>query len=460
MVFASLTFIFLFLPAFLALDFLARRIGRGAARNAILLLLSLLFYTWGEGVNLILLVALGFINHYAGRSIPASRRPMLALGVFVALNLSVLFVFKYSHWMVNALHIPLGVKRLGLPLGISFFTFHAISYLVDVYRRDVAPARNPLEFLSYFCMFPHLVAGPIVRYAQIKDDLTARGPDAELFSFGLYRFLLGLNKKVIIANSVAIIVDSAFTMSKSGNLHFVDSWIGILAYAVQIYFDFSGYSDMAIGLAAMAGFRFRENFLRPYSSSSIREFWRRWHVSLSSWMRDYLYIPLGGSKGGPYATYRNLLLVFLLCGLWHGANLTFILWGLWHGVFLILERARFLRPLGGAPRPLARVYAMLVVLIGWVLFRSENVSAAWLYLSDMFGPDAKPIVLFSYGPPCVALALGILFCLVPDRLLPKPDSTNPSGFPAWVYLLQAALAVLSVSTLLGGARNPFIYFNF
>jgi alginate O-acetyltransferase complex protein AlgI len=460
MVFASLTFIFLFLPAFLALDFLARRFGNASFRNLTLLILSFLFYAWGEAVNLVLLVALGFINYYAGRLIPGSRRPKLALGVFVGLNLLVLFVFKYSFWLFLTLHIPIEIKRLSLPLGISFFTFHAISYLVDVYRKDVAPADSALEFLSYFCMFQHLVAGPIVRYVQIKEDLAGRGPDSDLFSFGLYRFLLGLNKKVIIANSVATLADTAFVMSKSGNLHFIDSWIGILAYATQIYFDFSGYSDMAIGLAAMAGFRFRENFLRPYSSSSIREFWRRWHVSLSTWMRDYLYIPLGGSKFGTLLTYRNLLLVFFLCGLWHGANFTFILWGLWHGIFLILERIKVLRSLSGAPRPIARIYVMLVVLIGWVLFRAENLSAAWLYLSDMFSPDYSTVVLVSYGPAMLALAAGLIFTFVPDRIFPSPDSRNPGKFPAWAYWLQAILGVLSVCSLLEGARNPFIYFNF
>jgi alginate O-acetyltransferase complex protein AlgI len=460
MVFASLSFIFILLPLFLAADFAARRWGSGAARNAVLLLLSLAFYTWGEAVNVVLLLALGAMNYAAGRRLPRSRRPRLFLASAVALNLAFLFVFKYLTWTLSMVAPSLAVKPLSLPLGISFFTFHAVSYLVDVHRRHVPPAGSALEFLTYFCMFPHLVAGPIVRYAQIRDDLPARGPDRDLFSFGMYRFLLGLNKKVLIANSVAIMADSAFSMSAGGNLRFLDAWLGIAAYAAQIYYDFSAYSDMAIGLAAMAGFRFRENFLRPYSSASVREFWRRWHVSLSTWMRDYLYIPLGGSRGGAAATYRNLLAVFLLCGLWHGANVTFVLWGLWHGLFLILERLHALRPLGRPPRPLARIYAMWVVLVGWVPFRARGAGEAWAYLKGMFVPDLAPAVLLSYTAACAALAVGAALCLAPDRLFPAPDSRRPGDFPAALYWLQALLAVLSVSILLGGARNPFIYFNF
>jgi alginate O-acetyltransferase complex protein AlgI len=460
MVFTSLSFIFLILPAFLLADFIARRAKAANLRNLFLLLSSMVFYTWGEGVNVIILLALGFINYAAGKRLPRAGRPRLFLAGFVGLNLAFLFVFKYSFWLLSFLPLNLALKPLSLPLGISFFTFHAISYLVDVHRKDVPPAGTPLEFLTYFCMFPHLVAGPIVRYAQIRGDLPGRGPDEGLFGFGLYRFLLGLNKKVLIANSVAILCDSAFTMSKSGNLHFLDSWLGISAYAVQIYFDFSAYSDMAIGLAAMAGFRFRENFLRPYSSASVKEFWRRWHVSLSMWMRDYLFIPLGGSRGPRLSTYRNLVIVFFLCGLWHGANVTFVLWGLWHGLFLILERSSLLRPLGGAPRALARLYCLLVVLIGWVFFRADRVGTALGYLGTMFSPDLSPAILTSYAPACLALALGVILCLAPDRLFPSPTSDRPGAFPTAAYGAHSLLAVLSVSILLGGARNPFIYFNF
>lgn len=460
MVFASLTFIFLLLPLTLGFDFFSRLAKSGMLRNSALLFVSLLFYTWGEAANVFLLLVLGIVNYAAGNYLPKSKNPRLYVAIFVAINLAVLIGFKYAYWVLSFVLPVLDGKKAPMPLGISFFTFHAISYLIDVYRRQIQPAKTALGFLTYFCMFPHLVAGPIVRYAQVKDDLITRGPDKGLFSFGMYRFLVGLNKKVIIANSVAVVVDSAFSMSGGGHLHFLDAWLGIMAYAVQIYFDFSGYSDMAIGLAAMLGFRFEENFRRPYSSTSIREFWRCWHISLSSWLRDYLYIPLGGSKKGKWATYRNLLIVFFLCGLWHGADVTFILWGLWHGMFLIVERLPVGRFLEKMPTVLSRGYTLIVVLIGWVLFRAEDISAAIAYLKSMFTISFAPVALTYHTMAFVALVIGIILCLIPDKYFPEPTSRKPGDFPVSVYVLQVVLAVLSVAFLLTGTRNPFIYFNF
>ncbi|MCL1985742.1 MAG: MBOAT family protein [Betaproteobacteria bacterium] len=460
MVFASLSFTFLLLPLFLALDGSARLAGAGALRNIALLSASLLFYTWGEATNVFLLLVLGIINYAAGKHLPGSKKPRLWLAAFIAVNLSVLIWVKYVPWMLSFIVPGLMEKKAAMPLGISFFTFHAISYLIDVYRRQVAPAKTALAFLTYFCMFPHLVAGPIVRYAQVQDDLLTRGPDRELFAFGMYRFLVGLNKKILIANSVAIVADAAFSMSGIGNLHFFDAWLGIFAYTIQIYFDFSGYSDMAIGLAAMAGFRFEENFRRPYSSASMREFWQRWHISLSSWLRDYLYIPLGGSRGGGRATYRNLLIVFFLCGLWHGANVTFILWGLWHGLFLILERLPPGRMIARMPVVFSRSYALLVIVIGWVFFRAENIHAAGVYLKDMFTLSPAAPVLTYHVLACTALAAGVMLCLAPDSCYPAPTSRKPENLPVGAFCLQGILAVASVILLLTGARNPFIYFTF
>jgi len=460
MVFASLSFIFILLPLLLALDFAAQFAKSGALRNIALLCVSLLFYAWGEATNVFLLLVLGIINYIAGNFLPGSKNPRFWTAVFITVNLAVLIGHKYAIWILSFIVPALEGKSAPMPLGISFFTFHAISYLIDVYRRQISPAKTALDFLTYFCMFPHLVAGPIVRYAQVKDDLSTRGLDKGLFSFGMYRFLVGLNKKVIIANSVAVMADSAFAMSGLGNLHFFDAWLGIMAYAIQIYFDFSGYSDMAIGLAAMAGFRFEENFLRPYSSASIREFWRRWHISLSLWLRDYLYIPLGGNKGSRQSTYRNLLIVFFLCGLWHGADVTFILWGLWHGLFLIIERLPAGRILERMPTVLARSYTLIVILIGWVFFRAENIHAAGAYLQDMFTISLAPVVLAYHATACVALAAGVVLCLMPDRSFPLPTSRNTGAFPVSAYCLQAILAVASVALLLTGTRNPFIYFNF
>lgn len=462
MIFASLTFIFFILPLFLGLDIASRILHCHLLRNIVLFAVSLVFYLWGEPANIFILLGLGVINYAAGIWLSKSRQPGLLLTVFLVLNLGILFCFKYAFWIISMVFPvwkPTGI-HIAMPLGISFFTFHAISYLMDVYRKQIEPAKSALDFLTYFCMFPHLVAGPIVRYAQVREDLHTRGPDRDLFSFGMYRFLLGLNKKTLIANSAGVVADSAFRMSQTGALHFGDAWLGIVAYAIQIYFDFSAYSDMAIGLAALAGFRFEENFRRPYSSVSIREFWRRWHISLSVWLRDYLYIPLGGNRHGRRTACRNLFIVFALCGLWHGAGLTFLLWGLWHGFFLALERLPFGRMLEHLPTPLARGYTLLVVLIGWVFFRAESIPAAWAYLSGMFTVSLRPGVLGAHTTGCVAMLVGLVFCLLPDKFFPSPTSRFPALFPPSLFVIQILLGVFSISFLLVGMRNPFIYFNF
>lgn len=470
MVFASIAFIFIILPLFLLCDSAcrvslsphAKKELAASFRNAVLLAVSLLFYLWGEATSIFLLIALGLINYGAGVVIERSEKNRLRwLIVFTTLNLGVLIGFKYLYWLLSFVAPGLMHKAPSLPLGISFFTFHAISYIADIYRGHIKPARNVLDFMTYFCMFPHLVAGPIVRYAHVQDELVSRGPDRDLFSFGVYRFLLGLNKKVLIANSAAALADAAFRLSGGGHLGLWDAWIGLAAYTVQIYYDFSGYSDMAIGLAAMAGFRFDENFLRPYSAVSMQDFWRRWHISLSSWLRDYLYIPLGGSRNGAFCTYRNLLTVFFLCGLWHGANITFILWGLWHGFFLVLERVCLGSVLKKIPYVFTRIYTLLAVMIGWVLFRSENLGSAGDYLAALFTPSSAPMCLDYYGTGMACMVLGFALCLVPDRFLPTAaHSRRPEAAPFAALACHAVLAVLSVAMLVTASRNPFIYFNF
>jgi alginate O-acetyltransferase complex protein AlgI len=461
MLFSSLSFIFLLFPLFLALDKSARIFKSIQCRNFNLLFISLLFYTWGEGYYVCLLFVLGLVNYIAGLHISVAKQPKRCLIIAISLNLLTLIGYKYSFWLISFFVPSFGEQKQVLPLGISFFTFHAISYLMDIYRRHIPAAKSSLDFLTYFCMFPHLVAGPIVRFAQISGDIVERGPDRELFSFGMYRFLVGLNKKIIISNSVAVIVETAFSMSQAGNLYIFDAWLGIVAYTIQIYFDFSGYSDMAIGLAAMAGFRFSENFRRPYSSTSIRDFWRRWHISLSSWIRDYLYIPLGGSKIGGKYIYRNLLIVFFLCGLWHGADITFIVWGLWHGIFLVFERISYVKRLiDNIPILIARLYTLFVVMTGWVFFRAENFFAAWTYIKNMFSPTFFSVTLIDHTTACVFLFIGTVICLLPDRFFPDPTSSKPEFFPPFLYCCHALLAVLSISLILTRARNPFIYYNF
>ena len=460
MVFSSISFLFIILPLFLLGDLAARTARSVCLRNSVLLAVSLLFYTWGESATVFVLVALSIFNYLAGGILHRGKNPRLILGLSVGVNLAVLIGYKYTFWLVSLIVPGLLTNTINMPLGISFFTFHAISYLIDIFRKTIPPASTPLNFFAYFCMFPHLVAGPIVRYAQVQHDLEQRGPDRNLFAFGVFRFLLGLNKKVLIANFVAQLADAAFEASKTGHLSGYDAWIGISAYAIQIYFDFSGYSDMAIGLAAMAGFHFEENFKRPYSANSIREFWKRWHISLSSWLRDYLYIPLGGSRGGSLTTYRNLLFVFLVCGIWHGADATFVIWGAWHGAFLILERLPAGRVLEILPAILRRCYMALVVLVGWVFFRADNFDSAVVYLSNMFTLRMAPFTFSYFALPLSVLAIGVFLCLIPDRLVPTPTSHKETEYSLAAFYLQAILGIASIGALLTSTHNPFIYFNF
>ena len=333
MVFASLPFIFFILPLFLTLDFLSQK--KNLIRNFFIILVSLFFYVFDGGTHsLKILLAYGVLNFFFGYILEYVKSKNhilknLTLILFVAINLLALVFYKYSFWLVNLLHDNgiadnITAKPQILPLGISFFTFHAISYLIDISRGELNGKSNVVNFLTYFFMFPHLIAGPIVRYKQVKDYLVDRTYDQSQFSYGLYRFILGVNKKILIANSVAPIANMAFTYHVA-SISTSDAWLGAVAYMIQIYFDFSAYSDMAIGLASMAGFRFSENFNQPYLSTSIKDFWRRWHISLSSWLRDYVYIPLGGSRVPTYRIYVNLITVFFLCGLWHGANMTFVI---------------------------------------------------------------------------------------------------------------------------------------
>ena len=398
MVFSSITFLFYFLPIFLAAYFLTPTIQ---GKNVITLLFSLVFYAWGEPRFVIILVLSIAFNFCAGLVIDAqegsSRR--LALGVAVAGNLLLLGIFKYANFitgnLTNLLH-PLGVRSfatsIALPLGISFFTFHCLSYIIDVYRRRFKANRNPIDIALYISLFPQLVAGPIVRYKTVARQLDARRFTLGRASVGARIFIIGLAQKVLVADVVAPLVQVAFDTDPHRSV--AEAWIGLISYTVQIYFDFAGYSNMAIGLGIVLGFTFPRNFRMPYTSLSITEFWRRWHMSLSSWLRDYLYIPLGGNRGGNAQTYRNLIMVFLLCGLWHGANWTFVLWGAWHGAFLVIERLG----LGSAPRPTPKparwAYALLAVMGGWVLFRSADLSGAIGYFASLFGRNGVSEISF------------------------------------------------------------------
>lgn len=375
-------------------------------QNILLLAASLLFYAWGEGVYVLLMLASILINYFSGRLIDAFRGSWYGKMFFIAAiagNLLILGFFKYAHFItdnVNQLLVILGLPLIDLnpvrlPIGISFFTFQALSYIIDLYRQKIALQKNLLNLGLYIALFPQLIAGPIVRYHDIARQLVERRVTTDGLSEGVQRFLFGLSKKVLLANPLAVVADQIFSLPQTEMTAPV-AWLGTLCFTLQIYYDFSGYSDMAIGLGKMFGFTFLENFNYPYISRSIREYWRRWHISLSSWLRDYVYIPLGGSRRGSVRTYLNLLLVFFLCGLWHGASWNFVIWGLYHGAFILFERTR----LGHYQRmlwsPLQTLMTFVILLIGFVIFRCETMPAAINYLSVMMGGET----LYQHVPSC------------------------------------------------------------
>ena len=428
MVFSSITFLFFFLPAVLLLYWLAGKKGR----NIFLLAASLFFYAWGEGIYVLLMLASIIINYTSGRVIHALRdtpRGRFFFILTVILNLFLLGFFKYAHFLtdnfnliLNFAELPLiDLKPVRLPIGISFFTFQALSYIIDVYLHKVAPQKKLINLGLYIALFPQLIAGPIVRYHDIAKELVERKVSSKGLAEGIQRFIFGLSKKVLLANPLAAISDQIFSLP-GAELTAPVAWLGTFCYTLQIYFDFSGYSDMAIGLGRMFGFHFLENFNYPYISRSIREYWRRWHISLSSWLRDYVYIPLGGNRLGSIRTHVNLLLVFFLCGLWHGASWNYVLWGLFHGFFILVERS----PVGHFQRklwsPIQTLLTIVVLLIGFVIFRCETLSAATHYLIVMFGMSsetttAPPISFFLNNKAHFEIFMGILIAM-PSEIIP------------------------------------------
>lgn len=481
MLFSSALFLLLALPLVVGLYHALPH----ALRNPWLLLASLVFYAWGEPRLLWVMLAAMAGNYlfglWMGRAQGTSQaKPVLALAV--TCNLAALGWFKYAGWLAVSANValPLGlqlpVPDVVLPLGISFYTFHALSYVIDVYRGDAQVQRNPARLALYLSLYPQLIAGPILRYHDMAAQLGRRRVDLADVSSGMARFTLGLAKKVLIANTLSRPADALFAVPVD-DLSAPAAWLAVVAYAGQIYFDFSGYSDMAVGLARMHGFHFVENFRWPYAATDIRTFWRRWHISLSTWFRDYLYIPLGGNRGSGVRTSLNLLLVFFLCGLWHGAAWTFVLWGLWHGGFLALERTRWGQWLPTLPRPLQHGYTLLVVLLGWVLFRADTVAQALGMMRALAGlapGDGTRVALGLHLGPDVLAAL-LVGAVASLPVLPwlqerwravQARSTTP-GLRLADGLVQAAavasvlaLLVASAVLLAAATHNPFIYFRF
>lgn len=482
MVFSSPVFLFLFLPIVLLVYALLRKTS---FRNGFLLLASLFFYAWGELSFLWVMLASIALNYIFAIVIDdAKTEGARKFGLLMAVltNLGILVFFKYADFILTDVDFLLArahiqqipIPLITLPLGISFFTFHSLSYVIDIYRKQAKAQRNPVNLALYISLFPQLVAGPIIRYHDVCDQITERKVNLDKFAEGVRRFVIGLGKKMLIANTLAVVADKIFGI----NLHELTpsvAWLGTLCYTLQIYFDFSGYSDMAIGLGLMFGFRFLENFNFPYISQSIREFWQRWHISLSNWFRDYLYIPLGGNREGEWRTRFNLVTVFFLCGLWHGASWNFILWGLYHGAFLGLERSFLGDFLKRMPRPLKHVYTMFVVMMGWVLFRADSLRQAQYFYQAMFGfvhpvPSEYTLGVILDNRIVFILLIAILGStpVIRNWVFPPAKIENgvvavPEG-PAYRAVLRTAwvgiILSLSIMEMAAGTYNPFIYFRF
>ncbi len=466
MVFSTLSFLFAFLPAFLLCYLLL------PWRNTVALVFSLLFFAWGEGAYVLLLLGVITVNYGVGSRLSAeSGKRKLWLAAGVAVNLGVLGYYKYLGFLLSDVlgMSPPPESIPHLPIGLSFFIFQSISYLVDVYRGDSPRAKSWFDLALYISMFPQLIAGPIVRYSTVALALREREITGDDVFRGAMLFVLGLAYKVLVANNAAEVADGVFD-APIEQVSTLVAWTGTVAYTLQIYFDFAGYSLMAIGIGRVMGFRFPRNFNYPYISRSITEFWRRWHISLSSWFRDYLYIPLGGNRKGRLRTYVNLFTVFVLCGLWHGAAWTFLAWGLFHGLLLVIERAGLGRVLERCWAPLRHGYLLLLVMVGWVLFRAETFSQAWGLLHRMFVPDASAPDGFWYWVThenAMWMALGIVLSLpLAERLAatrhPETDDSDvPVGRARAVATVMATLAlVLCTVYVMSGAYNPFIYFRF
>lgn len=473
MVFSSNVFLYIFLPLFLGFYYAAVALRLSMPwRNAVLLLISLVFYVFGNAYDAWILVASIVVNWTIARGLRQTR-PVLSrvvLIVGVSFDLALLAAYKYACFLLSlagplnglASRIPGGCKDRVLPVGISFFTFMAVAYLMDVYRQRVAPA-SFIDFGAYLSLFPHLVAGPIVRYSELAAELRSRKISIDTTLMGLQRFSIGLFKKVFIANQLSPTADYIFSLPID-SLSTPGAWIGLLSYTFQIYFDFSGYTDMAIGLAKMLGFTFPENFNQPYRAASVTDFWRRWHMTLSRWFRDYLYIPLGGSRCSPTRTYVNLAIVFVLCGLWHGAAWTFVVWGAYHGLLLVCER--LLKQHAGTQPAGAggRLYTFAAVMIGWVFFRSDSLDHAWSFLQTLVGLNGGwALASLDVARSTIALlALAGAVCWLPRAravgLVARQFSERTQT--AFMHGTAFVLSLISVLWLAGQSYSPFIYFRF
>ncbi|WP_066890518.1 MBOAT family O-acyltransferase [Clostridium nigeriense] len=477
MVFSSSIFIFIFLPLVIFLYYLCDK----KVRNYILLLASLVFYACGGISYLKILLVSILINYIFGvlidsldikenssnnkRKFNKLKKTCLAIGVF--LNLGLLFYYKYYDFFLENLNMVLGsniqFKNIVLPIGISFFTFQGMSYIIDIYRKDAKVNRNLFSVALYISLFPQLVAGPIVKYKSVDKEIRKREESVGEFSYGISRFVIGLAKKVIIADVLGGVADEVFILVNTSGIDIITAWLGAICYSLQIYFDFSGYSDMAIGIGHFFGFKFIENFNYPYISKSITEFWRRWHISLSTWFKEYLYIPLGGNRTGN--VYFNLFIVFLVTGLWHGASWNFVIWGLWHGLFIIMERfARDKEWYKNIPSGIKAFSTLFIVLIGWVLFKADNLSTAMKYLSTMFGLISFNNITFEVSyfiqvKTMFLIVVGIIFS-TPILKIVVSKYKEKRYFETVKNILIILLFIIALIFMINSTYSPFIYFQF
>lgn len=471
MVFSSVLFLFRFLPIFMLCYFVAPQ----RIKNFILLLGSLFFYAWGEPVYVVLMLFSTISDYLHGELIErhrGSRKAKVLLVSSILINLLLLGFFKYADFLIRAFNGAAGTAipllNLPLPIGISFYTFQTMSYTIDVYRGEARAQKNLLDFGVFVTMFPQLIAGPIVKYRHIADKLHDRRTDVESVSYGLKRFVTGLAKKVLIANNMGALWTEIAAMNYN-EMSVAAAWLGVTAYAFQIYFDFSGYSDMAIGLGACLGFSFPENFDYPYISSSITEFWRRWHISLGSWFREYVYIPLGGNRKGLARQLFNILIVWLLTGIWHGAGWNFLFWGLWFAVFLILEKVFWSKALSHLPKLVGHLYACVVVLIGWVFFAVERTDGILEYLRAMTGLNGAGLYseqsLYLGSEYIILLMISAIAATPVFSCLIKRLRALGTGYSIALYRLgekvfPALLLLLSIAYIVEASYNPFLYFRF
>ena len=467
MLFSTMTFVFMFLPIVLVLYLAAKK----ELHNPILLISSIIFYAWGEPKYLAIMLLTILINWLGAIGVDKFKNhKKLVLALTIIANLGFLIYFKYFNFLIdncnNIFHSHIDPLNIVMPIGISFYTFQALSYVVDVYRGDCNVQKDIYKLALYICLFPQLIAGPIVKYHDVAEQIESREVNLEKVDLGVKRFIIGLSKKMLIANTMGAIADKIFIQNPDTFSPLV-AWIGSIAYTFQLYFDFSGYSDMAIGLGLIFGFKFLENFNYPYISKSITEFWRRWHISLSTWFKEYVYIPLGGNRKGKIKTLRNLGIVFLLTGIWHGAAWNFVVWGIWHGFFIIIEKIINIKEFEQKHtqkwvRFLQHIYCIFAFLIGWVMFRSETMSYAWQYIKNMFGLVRVHDISYGMGYYIdnfeIIIFVCAIICSMPlfNKMLEVKNKFGRTLINIWLLILF----ILSAATIASSTYNPFIYFRF